>query len=117
MKPKSFGAFAAYSTVGDKLGLRPENESADEVFEQLCKAQARASQVDAAAIERVAQQTRTCQSRVRGVGSFYSLLDIRDQSTSEPIVRICNGPACCLRGASELIPKAQQSPGCNSPAG
>ena len=110
-KRKNFGAYAANTNVGDKLGLRPGNQDAEQVFERLCETQSVAGQIGEDAIERITSQTRTCKSRVRAVGSFYSLLDTVDPSDkSQPIVRVCDGPACCLRGGNELLKQAKDSP-------
>jgi len=112
MKRKNFGAFAADTSVGDKLGLRTENESAGKAFEQLCDTQSENGQVSRDDVEQIAAETATCEAKVRGVGSFYSLLNIDDDTNKqEDVVRICDGPACCLRGGKELLHKARSSSG------
>ena len=112
MKRNNFGAYAANTSAGDKLGLRPKNESAEQVFEQLCETQNNSGQVCTDAIDCIAERTRTSKSRVRGVSSFYSLLDVVDSSTNNPqtVVRVCDGPACCLLGGNELLAEGQASP-------
>ena len=114
MTAGDFGAYATNTSAGNKLGLRTAKESAADVFEHLCEAQCEDAEVNSQAIDRISERTRTCQSRVRGVGSFYSLLDVGDShNTVAPTVRICDGPTCCLLGGMELLQRAEvNSQGC-----
>ena len=105
---KGFGAYAANTNVGDKLGQRQNNKSSAQVFDRLCATQSRNGQISSDNVAEIAQETGTNEARVHGVGSFYSLLNVTDETSSaNNVVRICDGPACCLRGGKELLSKAR----------
>jgi hypothetical protein len=53
-RSSDFGAFAANAKVGSKLGLRAGNQSAGDVFEQICQSQSCRGAVDSASVEQIA---------------------------------------------------------------
>jgi NADH:ubiquinone oxidoreductase subunit F (NADH-binding)/NADH:ubiquinone oxidoreductase subunit E len=61
-----------------------------------------------AAISEVARALRMPPARAYGVASFYSMLTLpRDQ----PTIRVCDGPACWLRGAAQVRAALAQTVG------
>ena len=103
-----FGAFASHRTVGSMLGIG--RESQERVLAELQSRQDENGFVSRSAIEEVAGQTSVSSACVHGVGSFYSMLDVRAVEPTQPtakkqMVRVCDGPSCCLTGGSQFVSK------------
>jgi NADH:ubiquinone oxidoreductase subunit F (NADH-binding)/NADH:ubiquinone oxidoreductase subunit E len=56
-------------------------------------------------VSEVARELKAPESRVHGIATFYSLLTT--PVPEEKTIRVCDGPFCMMRGASELIGKIQ----------
>ncbi len=59
--------------------------------------------VHPAAVDEVAAKTGVAAAAVQGVGSFFHLL-----ADPETRVRICQGPACRMRGSAALLDSARK---------
>lgn len=102
-RSKNHGAFAGYAQVGGMLGHSTALQQSA-VFELLQRAQQRDGQVSGAVIRQVAETTSTSEAMVRGVASFYSLFETSEQATGDAqktVVRVCDGPTCCLLGGQQ----------------
>ena len=101
-----YGAFATRTQVGGMLGLR---QAHGDVYDELLKTQRDHGVVDANNIDRIAEQSATCHACVRGVASFYSLLDTENSNAPTfPVIRVCDGPSCCLRGGGALMRRCRE---------
>lgn len=95
------GAFAANPQVGGMLATRGTRQN---VFDVLATRQEANGVISNNDINEIADQTATCAAGVRGVASFYSLMNLRDGARpSLPVIRICDGPSCVLRGSEALL--------------
>jgi NADH:ubiquinone oxidoreductase subunit F (NADH-binding)/NADH:ubiquinone oxidoreductase subunit E len=66
---------------------------------------ARYGQLTPHLVSEVARELKAPESRIHGIATFYSLLTT--PAPEEKAIRVCDGPFCMMRGASELISKIQ----------
>jgi NADH:ubiquinone oxidoreductase subunit E len=71
------------------------------VVEALRLIQTRQGGLTGAAIESVAAALNLPASRVYGVATFYSMLGVAATTSSDKTARVCDGPACWLKGAAK----------------
>lgn len=103
-----YGAFAGQADVGQMLGNR-NGASLDQIHD-LQSRQCQKGFVSTSDVSQVAQAGRVSPAQARGIATFYSMLDVVDasdatdaaDSTPRRVIRVCDGPSCCLRGAFEL---------------
>jgi NADH-quinone oxidoreductase subunit E len=62
------------------------------------------------ALDAIATYLDVTPAQVREVGSFYVLYHFEPKG--KHVLRVCTNVACCLRGADELVKKAEEYLGC-----
>jgi NADH:ubiquinone oxidoreductase subunit F (NADH-binding)/NADH:ubiquinone oxidoreductase subunit E len=82
--------------VAEKFGADPEA-----VVEALRLAQARHGRLTSTAVEAIAQGLHLPAARVYGVATFYSMLGVAATTSPDKTARVCDGPACWLKGAAK----------------
>lgn len=82
--------------VYEKFGADPEA-----VVAALRQAQARHEGLTGATVKAVAQGLGLPVSRVYGVATFYSMLGVAATTCPDKVARLCDGPACWLKGAAK----------------
>jgi NADH:ubiquinone oxidoreductase subunit F (NADH-binding)/NADH:ubiquinone oxidoreductase subunit E len=83
------------AALADEHGRDPESLLA--IFQAL---QARRGGLTQSAITEVARALRLPAERAYGVATFYSMLSTPPREGGRRVIRVCDGPACWLRGAA-----------------
>ena len=98
------GAFAGESIVGQMLGHRSRVPA--DLLPLFQAQQTQKGFIEHTDISEAAQTCRVSTATSCGVGTFYSLLDVqecgKDTDPQRQVIRICDGPSCCLRGGIQL---------------
>jgi NADH:ubiquinone oxidoreductase subunit F (NADH-binding)/NADH:ubiquinone oxidoreductase subunit E len=79
------------------------------ILEVLRELQARHGRLAPPVIDAVAHELRLPAERAYGVATFYSLLNVAPAGGMLPVARVCDGPACWLRGAAQARQAAEQA--------
>jgi len=82
-------------TLAEGHGSQPEA-----VLEMLTELQAERGALTRDVITDVARALSLPPSRVYGMATFYSMLEVAEEPVKRPTVRVCDGPACWLERAS-----------------
>lgn len=108
---QSFGAFAGNSRVGQMLPA--ENGTPSQLLEQLQAVQSQHGCITRQQIADAALDASIPLAEAHGVASFYSMLKLSDateiaqpagkEETGKHVVHVCDGPACNLRGACQIL--------------
>lgn len=97
------GANATISQVGELLGHRPNCERTvleSATIQQLEKGYISHDDIDANSAE-----SRIAASESLGTTSFYALLNLHrpgDEAMKREMIRVCDGPSCCLNGCDRI---------------
>lgn len=104
---EEYGAFAGQSQVGQMLGHGDQTPA--ELLDFLQSKQGEQRLILPSDIFDAAKHFRISTAEACGVASFYSMLEVINDSDTDDkssstrqIVRVCDGPSCCLRGALQL---------------
>jgi NADH:ubiquinone oxidoreductase subunit F (NADH-binding)/NADH:ubiquinone oxidoreductase subunit E len=104
MYKKMLGIRSANPDIDNLVKLHGNNPAV--ILELLQGLQAQNGGLTADDIKQVAVELKIPAERAFGVASFYSMLTI--PPSAKPIIRICDGPPCWLRGAGALREAAQE---------
>lgn len=96
-------ADAAIGQLAERYGRDPAA-----VVEILRALQARHGRLTSELVQEVARALRLPASRVHGIATFYAMLAA--EAPPARTIRICDGPACLLRGAGSLLGKLPTMP-------
>ena len=95
--------------LADPESFRLAEEYRDQpeaVLEALRAVEDRRGSLSRAAIEGVAAALRLPAAQVYGVATFYSMLHVAEAPCDEQVARVCDGPVCWLKGASQARRRA-----------
>ena len=113
----TYGAFAGETRVGKMLPAVSSENEADlpDVIGRLHALQSSQGFVSVDQVATTADDTGTRQSQAYGMASFYSMLELEDDERSvddvskeRNVIRVCDGPVCCLHGGCERLRELSQ---------
>ena len=97
------GANAGFSRVGQMLPSKEGDgvENGADVLTQLLQIQHRCGSVTSNDMQSVAAAHSVSPVRAYEIASFYSMIELGElpAGQTQHVLRLCDGPACCLRGA------------------
>ncbi|MCA9218592.1 MAG: NAD(P)H-dependent oxidoreductase subunit E, partial [Planctomycetales bacterium] len=96
------GAFASKNKVGEQL---PTNRR-EHLLDRLRTRQQQQGFVPLDQVAATAEPLDVPSSQAFGVASFYSMIDLNRNETSDRsvrVIRVCDGPTCYLRGGCDVL--------------